>query len=343
MSTSQESEFRMSKKSSRRTLLLNTIGVLLAGCVAGSAMAAAPADKYPERALRIVVPYAAGGGTDILARRIANDLSKRLGQPVIIDNRPGAGTIIGADVVAKAAPDGYTMLMTASAFSVLPALYSNMPFDPVRDFEPVTLFANSPNVLLVNTTVPAKNLKEFLTLAKERTDPLNYGSSGNGGTGHLGMELLKQKMNIQMVHIPYASGAPAMQALLGGQVSAVINNITASVPQIKGGKVRALAVTTLTRSPALPDVPSIAEAGGPPDFEIAAWFGAFVPAKTPVAIVRRLNAEINAVVRSAEVQKLFAEQGVDSTGSSPEEFTQIIRAEVPRWMQVLKAAKIKVD
>ena len=333
----------MSNTSGRRTLLRNAIGILLAGCVAGNAMAAAPVDKYPERTLRIVVPYAAGGGTDILARRIANDLSKRLGQPVIIDNRPGAGTIIGADAVAKAAPDGYTMLMTASAFSVLPALYPNMPFDPVRDFEPVTLFANSPNVLLVNMAVPVKNLREFLTLVKERTDPLNYGSSGNGGTGHLGMELLKQKMNIQMVHIPYASGAPAMQALLGGQVSAVINNITASVPQIKGGKVRALAVTTLTRSPALPDVPTIAEAGGPPDFEIAAWFGAFVPAKTPVAIVRRLNAEINAVVRSPEVQKLFAEQGVDSAGSTPEEFTQIIRAEVPRWMQVLKAAKIKVD
>jgi tripartite-type tricarboxylate transporter receptor subunit TctC len=319
------------------------VALPLVALIPAVVLAADASQTYPTRAIRIVVPYAPGGGTDILARRLGAELGKRFGLPIIIDNRQGGATAIGTEVVARAAPDGYTILVTGSTHPVLPALYPKLPFDPVRDFEPITLFANSPAVLLVNPTLPVKNLKEFLAYAKARHDPLDYGSSGYGGTGHLGMELLKQMAGINLVHIPYTSGAPAMTALLAGQVSVMINNITASVPQIKAGRVRALGVTTKTRTPALPDIPTVAEAGDLPDFEVSAWFGALAPAKTPRFIVDRLNKELNEIVATPEIRKVFAEQGDEAVGDTPEQFGQIIRSDVERWRRVLKAANIRAE
>jgi tripartite-type tricarboxylate transporter receptor subunit TctC len=308
------------------------------------ASALAEADHYPDKPIRIVVPYEPGGGTDILARLINVGLSKRFGQTGIIDNRPGAATAVGTQIVARAPADGLTILITTGTFAVLPALYPKLSFDPVRDFEGVTLFASSPNVLLVNPSVPAKNLKEFLVYAaqKARTDPLNYGSSGNGGTGHLSMELLKQMTGLKMVHIPFKGGAPAMNALLSGVVSAMINNVAAAVPQIKAGNVRALGITTPTRSAALPDVPTIAEAGLP-GFDASAWFGVLVPAKTPAAIAKKLSLEINEIVESPEVRKAMAAQGVDVVGNTPAQFNDVIRQDVARWRRVVQTAHIQAD
>lgn len=303
---------------------------------------AGPADKYPDRPVRIVVPYSPGGGTDIIARLIGLGLTRKFGQAMIIDNRPGAATAVGTDIVSRAPADGYTMLMTTGTFAVLPALYPKLAFDPVRSFAPVSLFASSPNVLLVHPSVPAKTLKEFIAYAKSRPDPLNYGSSGNGGTGHLSMELLKQMTGVRMVHIPYKSGAPAMSALLAGEVSAMVNNVAAAVPQIKAGTVRALGVTTTTRSAALPEVPTIAEAGLP-DFDASAWFGAFMPADTPAPVVEKMSAAINEILKDPDVQKTLAAQGVDAVGDTPAEFAGIVAKDVVRWKDVVTKAGIKPD
>jgi tripartite-type tricarboxylate transporter receptor subunit TctC len=301
------------------------------------------AGDWPSHPIRVVVPYSAGGGTDILARLIGVRLGQKLGQAVIIDNKPGAATAVGSENVARAAPDGYTVLMTSGTLTVLPALYpGKLNFDPLKDLAPVTLFATSPNVLLVHPSVPAHTLQEFLDYARSRSDPLNYGSSGNGGTGHLAMEMLKQQAHVEMVHIPYKGGGPAMNALLAGQVSAMINNVAAAVPLIKAGKVRAIAMTSLTRSPALPDVPTIAESGIP-GFDANAWFGALVPAGTPPAIVEILSRDINEIVQSAEISQKFALQGVDAAGDTPAQFAKLLREDLARWQQVVKTAHITPD
>lgn len=321
------------------------ISGLVAGmlALAGSIAHAANADeasKYPEKTIRIVVPYAPGGGTDMMARLIATGMTRRLGKAAYIDNRPGAATSIGSQAVAMAEPDGYTVLITTGTFSVLPALYRNIPFDPVRDFSPVTLFATAPNVLLVSPDIPARTFQEFVAYAKAAKEPLNYGSSGVGGTGHLAMEQLKQMTGMKLAHIPYNGGGPALQALLSHQVSAMINNEAQSVAQIKAGRLRALAVTTGARSPALADVPTIAESGYPA-FDAQAWFGALVPAHTPPVIVEKLSATINEVVKTPEVAQAFAAQGVEVVGDTPAEFARIVRDDVERWHRVIKAAGIE--
>ena len=316
---------------------------LTAAALALCATLIAPAHAaWPEKAIRLVVPYTAGGGTDILARIIAAELAPRLGQSVVVDNRPGAATAIGTEIVAKAAPDGYTVLMTTGTFAVLPAMYAKLAFDPVKDFAAVSLFASSPNVLIVHPAVPAATLKDFIAHARSRSDPLNYGSSGNGGTGHLAMEMLKQMTGVNLVHIPYKGGAPAMTALLAGEVSAMINNIAAAVPQIKADRVRALGVTTTARSPALPAVPTLAEAGLP-EFSASAWFGAFVPAATPAPIVDRLSRDIARIVQTEDVRRRYAANGVDAVGNAPSDFAATVRADVERWRRVLKNANIKPD
>jgi tripartite-type tricarboxylate transporter receptor subunit TctC len=330
----------MKRLQSRR--VRSTVAIALA-TAAALMHGAAQADSYPDRPIHVVVPYGVGGGTDILARRIGLELSRKFGQSVVIDNRGGAGTAIGSAMVARAAPDGYTLLLTSSNLGVLPALQPNLTFDPVKDFEAVTLFGSSPNVLLVNPSVPAKSLKEFLNYAAHSPAPINYGSSGYGGTGHLGMELLKQMTGVKMTHVPYTSGGPAMTALLGGQVSAVINNITPSVAQIKAGSVRALGVTSKVRSKALPDVPTIAQAANLPNFDLNAWFGVLVPANTPRPIIDKLNQAVNEVVRMPEVKDEFERNGVDVVGSTPEFFAGTVRSDVQRWKKVLTDANIKVD
>jgi tripartite-type tricarboxylate transporter receptor subunit TctC len=324
-----------------RTVLVSLLSCVPALCsIPASAANNDAASDYPARPIRIIVPYAPGGGTDVMARMIAVGIAERLGKAAYIDNRPGAGTSIGSQAVAMAEPDGYTVLITTGTLAVLPALYRKLPFDPVKDFAPVTLFATSPNVLLVTPEIPVKTVAEFVAYAKSRSEPLAYGSSGIGGTGHLAMEQLKQMTGMKMTHIPYNGGGPALQALLSHQVSAMINNEAQSVAQIKAGRVRALAVTAAERSPTLPDVPTIAESGYP-NFDARAWFGVLVPAHTPPAIVDKLSRTINAVVKTPKVSEAFAAQGVEIAGDTPEEFASIVRDDVQRWNKVIEAAGIE--
>ena len=300
------------------------------------------AQTYPSKPIRMIVPYAPGGGGDILARLIGAKLNEAWGQPVIIDNRAGGGTIIGTELVAKAPRDGYTILLSTNTHAINVSLHSSLPYDPVRDFAPVSLLATSPNILLTNPAVPARTLGEFIALAKSRPGGLNYGSSGNGGTGHLAMEMLKSMTGISLVHVPYGGGGPAMKALLSGEVSVLFNNIVASVPQIKAGRVGALGVTSRQRSPVVPDVPTIAEAGVP-GFEAIAWFCILAPGGTPPSIVKKLNAEFARILKLPNIRERLVGLGLEPVSISTEEFARFMRAETLKWDKVIKAAAIAVD
>ncbi len=308
-----------------------------------AATVAAAKDNYPTKPLRWVVPYAPGGGGDILTRSIAVKLTEAWGQPVIVDNRPGGGTTIGTDLVAKAPPDGHTLLLATNTHAINPTLRAKLPYDSIRDFTAVTMLATSPNVLLTNpAAVPARTVSEFIAFAKSRPGKLNYGSSGNGGTGHLAMEMLKQMAGVSLVHIPYNGGGPAMTALLSGEVSVLFNNILAAVPQIKAGRLGALGVTGRHRSPALPGVPTIAEAGVA-GFEVTAWFCIFAPAGTPPAIVMRLNAEVVRILKLPDITERLVGQGLEPVGNSPDEFSRFLRSEIVTWEKVIRAAGIVAD
>lgn len=313
--------------------------VLLATNSAVAAAATAAATGYPTKPLRIVVPYAPGGGGDIVARLIGAKLTEAWGQPVINDNRPGGGTLIGTELVARAAPDGYTLLLGTNAHTVNESLYRNLPYNLVRDLAPVTVLIQSPNILLVHPSVPAMTLSEFIAFAKSKPGQLNYSSSGNGSTGHLAMEMLKTMAGIDLVHIPYKGGGPALIALRSGEVSALFNNIIAVAGEIKAGRVRALGVTSSKRSSGVPDVPTIAEAGVP-GFEATAWIGLFAPAATPPAIVNKLNREIVRILRLPDIRERLAAQGAEPVGNSPQEFAVMIRAEIPKWKKVIETARI---
>ena len=298
--------------------------------------------RYPAAPVRAVVPYPPGGGTDILARQLGAKLYDRWGQPLVIDNRAGGATVIGADLVARASADGYTLLITTGTHAVNATLYSKLPFDPIRSFEPVTLLATSPNVLVVHPSMPARNVKELVAMARARPAQANYSSSGAGGTGHLAMEMLKQAAGVDIVHIPYKGAGPALTALVAGEVTTSINNMIATLPQIKANRVRVLAVTTVKRSAALPDVPTIAESGFP-GFDASGWFGVFAPAKTPRVIIVKLADAFRAVLKLPEVEQNLAAQGAEASGTSPEELAKWMRVEVERWRRVLTAANIKQD
>jgi tripartite-type tricarboxylate transporter receptor subunit TctC len=310
---------------------------------AGTAGAQTP-DAYPTRPIRMIVPFPAGGTTDIFARQIGDRLSRALGHNVVIENRGGAGGNIGSDAVAKAEPDGYTILMgTVGTHAINASLYRSMPYDPLRDFAPVAFVAGVPNVLVVNprnvkaTTVPA-----FIAEAKAAPKSLNMASSGNGTSIHLSGEMFKQMTGIDLVHVPYRGSGPAVNDLVGGQVDVMFDNLPSSIEQVRGGNLRAIAVTSAKRSPALPDVPTIAEAGVP-GFEAASWFGLFAPAKTPRPVVERLNAEVRKALADPEVQKRFAEIGGEIRLYTPEEFGAFVKGELERWAPVVKASGAKVD
>jgi tripartite-type tricarboxylate transporter receptor subunit TctC len=327
----------------------STISLLLAGVVlfAGSvrttdARAAAAEQDYPLRALRIVVPFAPGGGTDILARLLGARLSEAWSQPVVVDNRPGGATVIGTELVAKAPADGYTLLISTGNFTVNPALFPKLPFDTGRDFAPVSMLATAPNVLVVHPSLPVKNVRELIAFAKPRPRQINYGSSGNGGTGHLAMEMLKQMAGVDLVHIPYKGGGPALNAVLMGEVSVLFNNMIATVPHINSGRLRALGVTTKARSPIAPEIPSIAESGLP-GFEATGWFGAFVPAGTADAIVQKLAAEIARIVNLKDVRHLLLGQGAVPIGNSSRDFGEFIRTDIERWKATLASIRIVAD
>jgi len=308
-----------------------------------TAVGTASAQTWPTKPIRYVVPFAAGGSTDILGRTIAEKLSAALGQPVVVDNKPGAGGGVGAAEVAKAAPDGYTIMGgTISTHAINASLYSSLPYDPVKDFVPITLIARVPNMLVINNDIPAKNVAELIKLMKANPGKWSFASAGNGTSQHLSGELFKSLAGVEMQHIPYKGSPPALNDVMGGQVSMTFDNITTAWALAKGGKLRAIAVTTASRSPAAPEVPTLAESGLP-GYEIGSWQGVFAPAGTPPDIVKRLNAEIVKIIKSPDVQKKLIDLGAEPVGDSPEQFAAFVKAEVAKWGDVVKKSGAKID
>ncbi len=326
----------------------------LAAAAAGVAFAQAPAtgsepalspskgQAYPSKPVRLVVPSSAGGGTDIVARIIAPELSKRLGQQVVIDNRPGAGTMIGIEVAAKSPADGYTLLMGLSTLAINSALYKKVPYDPQRDFAPITQAVSSASIVVVHPSVPVNSLKELIAFARARPGQLNYASAGNGTYPHMTMELLLSMAKLKMVHIPYKGTAPAMIDMLAGQVSTMAATVLTGMPHIRSGRLRPLGITSLARAGAAPEIPTIAEAGLP-GYESVQWYGMLAPAKTPREIVTRLHAEATGVLKQPEVKARLAADGADTVGSSPDEFTRYIQSELVKWAKVARDAGIQAE
>jgi tripartite-type tricarboxylate transporter receptor subunit TctC len=301
------------------------------------------ADPYPSKPIKMIVAFNAGGATDIIARIVSQKLSESLGQTVIVDNRPGATGIVGTEMVAKSAPDGYTLLMvTAGTHAINASLFKNLPYDPVKDFVHINFTATAPNVLIVNNSVPANSVKDLIKLAKEKPGQLTFGSAGSGSTLHLSGELFKSMAGVDITHVPYKGGAPAMTDMLGERLTMMFDSISQAVPHIKAGKVRALAVTSAKRSQSLPDVPTIAEAGVP-GYESTAWFGVVAAASTPKEIVTKLNTEINKALADPEVKEKLLALGTEPVGGTPEQFTAHVTAEVAKWAKVVEASGAKVD
>jgi tripartite-type tricarboxylate transporter receptor subunit TctC len=316
---------------------------ILAALAALLVAAPAAAQTYPNKPVRFVVPFAPGGTTDILARLVGQKLSELYGQQFVIENRAGAGGNIGAEIVAKSAPDGYTILMgTPGTQAINQYVYRAMPYDTVKDFAPVSLVALVANVLAVNPSVPAKDLRELIALAKRQPGTLNFATPGNGTTGHLSTELLKTMAGINLVHVPYRGSGPALQDLLAGQVQMTIDNIPSALPHIQAGALRALAVTSSQRWFALPNVPTMAEAGVP-GYEATSWFVVMAPAQTPPAIVNKLSADIDAQLKTEDMRKRFRDVGAEPVGGTPAALGSFITAEQAKWKEVVAAAKISLD
>ncbi len=304
---------------------------------------AAAADAYPAKPVRFVVAFPPGGGTDIIARSIAQKLAERIAQQVVVDNRPGAGGNIGTDMVAKSAPDGYTLLMgSAGPLAINASLFGKMPFDPIKDLAPVTLAASTPNVLVVHPALRAATLKELIALAKARPGEINFASSGHGTPAHLAGELFNLMAGVKMVHVPYKGAAPALADLLGGQVQIMFSTMPPALPHVRDGKLRALAVTSAKRSPAAPELPTVDETALP-GFEANTWHGVVVPAGTPGAIVARLNREIVAILHLPDVVERFSSQGAEALGSTPEEFAAYIKSETLKWAKVVRDSGAKAE
>ncbi|MBI1736420.1 MAG: tripartite tricarboxylate transporter substrate binding protein [Candidatus Rokubacteria bacterium] len=322
-----------------------TMKRLAVGCLALLVLAfAAPvfAQTYPAKPVRLIVPFAPGGSNDIMARLVGQKLGERLGQPFVVDNRPGASGIIGTDAAAKAAPDGYTVLMMSLTLAVNPSLYAKLPYDTEKDLLPVSLVASAPLMLVVNPSIPARTLPEFLAYARANPDKLNFGSGGAGTTPHLAGEMVKSMAGLKVTHVPYKGGGPALADLVGGQIQFMLENIPSTLPFVKGGRLRALAVTGAKRSPLVPDLPTLDEAGLK-GFEIVGWNGLFVPAGTPPPLVAKLHTETVKVLALPDVKERLATLGADGVGSSPEEFTAFVRAELRKWAKVVKEAGIKLE
>jgi tripartite-type tricarboxylate transporter receptor subunit TctC len=297
---------------------------------------------YPERPIRFVVPYGAGGPGDTVARVVGTGLSKRLGQPVVIDIRPGASTIIGTEIVARAPGDGYSILTISTTHAVNPALYKKLPYDPLRDFAPVTLMAATPFMLCVNPKLSANSVRDLVTLAKAKPGSLAYGSGGTGSSLHLTAELFGSRAGIRMLHVPYKGAGPAFIDLISGQVQVVFSSTVSSLPHMKSGRVRVLAVTSLKRTPAAPDVPTLAESGFP-GFESSSWFGVLAPASTPPAIVLKLQQEIAEILKAPEVGDVLAGLGADPGGMPSQDFGKYFRVEIEKWGKVVRDAKIVAE
>jgi tripartite-type tricarboxylate transporter receptor subunit TctC len=322
---------------------LRTIPFRAVAAAAALACCVAFAQPYPAKPVKIVVPFAAGGAVDIITRVLAERLAPALGQQVVVEPVVGAGGNIGSANVAKAAPDGYTLLMaTTGTHTINPGLYKSMPFDAVKDFAPVTVIASVPNLLVVHPSVPAKDVRELVALAKAQPGKLNFASFGHGTSNHLSGELLKSEAGIDVVHVPYKSAPQAVLELVGGQVSFAFVNAPLALPQVRAGKLRALAVTGAKRSPAIPDMPTMAEAGLP-GFVVESWYGLMAPAGTPQPVIERLHRDTTAVLAKPELAEAFARQGADVITSTPAEFGAMVAKEKARWAEVIRKSGAKID
>jgi tripartite-type tricarboxylate transporter receptor subunit TctC len=299
-------------------------------------------EPYPSKPLRLILPFPPGGGTDILGRLLAERLAANLGQPVVTENRGGAGGNVGAEAAARSAPDGYTLVLVAPSLAISPTLYSKLNYDPVKDFAPIALVASVPNVMITHPAVPANNLQEFIALAKSKPGGMNFGSGGSGTSNHLAGELLNLTAGIKLVHVPYKGVNLAMNGVLAGEVHLAFIGIPVPAPHIKAGRLRALAVLARERSPILPDVPTAAEAGLG-NFDVTTWYGILAPAGTPRPIVLRLNAELVKVMRDAEMKERLATMATDPLTSTPEEFGAYIQAEIAKWGDVIRKAGLRAD
>ena len=319
-------------------MLLRLIAMFLAAAVA---FGGASAQTFPTKPVRIIVPQTPGGASDALARIVSQKLSERWGQPVVVENRPGAGGNIGMDAVAKSPGDGYTLLMSyVGTHAINGALYKKLPFDPEKDFTAVATLATLPFVIVVNPNLTAKTVPELVALAKQ--SQVTYGSAGNGSVNHLLGEMFNSAAQVKLVHVPYKGAAPALQDLVGGQINAVFTSMPSVAQFIRAGTLRALAVTSAKRSEAFKDIPTIAESGYP-GFDVNPWFGLFVPAGTPAALVRQLNADINAVIRQKDTAEKFAAQGAEVFESSPEQFAAALRSDIVKWEKIVRESGAKID
>jgi tripartite-type tricarboxylate transporter receptor subunit TctC len=315
--------------------------------VLGAASCGAPAwaqtdvASYPSRPIRIVVPQSPGGSTDLTARLVAQRLTEAFKQTAVVDNRPGAGSTSGTEIVVRATPDGHTLLVVASSLTINPALYTKLSYDAIRDFAPVTQLSRFPNLLAAHPSVAVKTLNDLIALAKAKPGQINYASAGTGTGTHMSAELLKQMTGIDIVQIPFKGGGPAAIAAIGGQTQLIIGTSVGTLPFVRSGKLRAIAVTSAKRSPTAPEIPAIAESV--PGYEHEPWNGLLAPAKTPAPIIAKLNAEVVRMLAAPEVKKIFANEGGEAVGNSPEAFSAIVKSETAKWAKVVKTAGIKID
>jgi tripartite-type tricarboxylate transporter receptor subunit TctC len=327
------------ESSMQHRVTAQTIGAFILSSAIGAALAQT---AYPNRAVRMVVPSSAGGGADIIARVIAPKLGERIGQQVVVDNRPGAGTLIGGEIVAKAPPDGYTLLLGVSTLATNPVIYKKMPYDALRDFTPVTQLASLPNILVVHPSVPVKSARELIAFARAHPAQMSYGSPGMGTNPHLAMELFCNMAKITMVHVPYKGSAPAIIDIVAGHITVMAATALTGIPHVRSGRLRALAVTSAKRTAAAPEVPTLAEAALP-GYDAVQWYGVLAPAQTPPDIVGRINAEIVRILQLNDVKERLHGDGADPVGSTPDEFTRFIRDETTKWSKVARDAGIKSE
>lgn len=335
----QFGDTRVRRRVARRLRAPAVVVASIAG-MALLALSTLAASAFPDRPVKIVVPFAPGGGTDIVARRVGDEMAKDLGQPVIIENRPGAGTIIGTAAVANSAPDGYTLVMATFAHAVNPSLHAKLPYDTFNAFAPVALVARSFNVVVTNPKFPYKTLQDLTADARAHPGKLNFGSFGSGTSAHLAGELFKSLAKVQLTHVPYKGAAPAITDLLGGQIEVMFTTVASVTAYIQSGQLRALAVTSAARSPAFPDIPTVAESGVP-GYVAESWYGLYAPAGTPADVIARLNAAVGHAVQSDAVKKLQDIEGLVIAVGTPADFDRYVRGEAERWRSVIKAANIK--
>jgi tripartite-type tricarboxylate transporter receptor subunit TctC len=319
--------------------------ILLLGATAASAQAAstpADADSYPNRTIRYIVPYPPGGFNDTLARIVSQKLGEAWGVPVVVENRPGGGTLIGTESVAKSAPDGYTLLGVAFPFGANPSIYKNLPYDTVKDFTPLIFAGQTQNLLVMRPSMPINSVKELIDYARKNPGKVSYGSTGIGSSNHLSMELFKSMAGIDIVHVPYKGSAPMVNDLLGGHIDAAFDNTPNVLPQVKADKLRALGVSSKARSALAANVPTVSEAGVP-GYEVTVWFGIVGPAGMRPEIVQKLNAEMNTIFKMDDVKRRFVDQGVEPVGGTPSQFADHIRAEIQKWAKVVKDANIQPE